>query len=242
MARRGRTCVAEGCARRAEAGSVVCADHRWTALGAETEREVAQVTRRVEAMARVEEAEQRRAAAARFRTQLDEGTYAALQPAELLAMLDEAGGGNDLTREIGMLRVAMLRVLREEEHPSRMAHALAKLSFAVGRTMTLQEGWNGGDASDRRLADVFNEILAEWGEKEEDERRPWAVDPYHPKEWMIQEVQAAGVRPGTVAGAMWIEAWQGRQIRELAAAGNEEARWRMERGLVDGDRVLESGE
>jgi hypothetical protein len=34
-----------------------------------------------------------------------------------------------------MLRVAMVRVMTEEENPSRMAHALAKLSFALGRAL-----------------------------------------------------------------------------------------------------------
>ncbi len=140
MARRGRVCVAPECSRRAEPGSVVCVDHRWTALGAETDREIVQLTRRFEAMSKVEGAEKRRASAETFIRQVQQGEYAALQSAKMLQMLDDSGSEANLTREIGMLRMAMLRVLTEEEQPSRMAHALAKLSFAVARTMKLQEG------------------------------------------------------------------------------------------------------
>lgn len=241
MARRGRACVAPGCERRAAPGSVVCAEHRWTALGAETDREIVQLTQRFEAMSRVEDAEARREAVSTFRTQLERGEYAALKSAQMLQMLDESGGELDLTREIGMLRIAMLRVLSEEEQPSRMAHALAKLSFAMGRTMKLQEEWTGGNAQDASLAQTLNEILIDLEKENREKREPWKMDPYNPSELMIEDLRKVGLEPGTTAAAMWIERWQVEQTKELAARGNREAQLRLANGAVVG-LVLGSGE
>ncbi len=53
MARRGRGCVVAGCEKLAAVGSVVCAEHRDTALGEQTDREIMKMTQRLEAMAQV---------------------------------------------------------------------------------------------------------------------------------------------------------------------------------------------
>lgn len=224
MARRGRVCVAPECSRRAEPGSVVCADHRWTALGAETDREIVQLTRRFEAMSKVEGAEKRRASAEAFTKQVQQGEYAALQSAKMLQMLDDSGGEANLTREIGMLRMAMLRVLTEEEQPSRMAHALAKLSFAVGRTMKLQEG----ELKERR-------------ELSEGERWRIAMDqlfPPFPAEDESAESVAMHVKRERVMQEVW-------RLMEGAAAEEDEGAFRPASwpvGFADAERGSSSGE
>lgn len=139
MARKGRMCVVEGCGRRAERGSVVCGDHRETALGEQTDREIATLARRLTALAKLESTEERREAARVFRQQVARGDYATLFASRMVQMLEEAGAENSLRREMGMLRMGMMRVMLEEEDPSRMAHALAKLANALGRSMQLQE-------------------------------------------------------------------------------------------------------
>ena len=161
MARKGRTCVAPDCERRAASGSMVCTEHRDTALGEQTERELATMTRRLGAMARLEDEEEKRQAYRAFRRQLMRGDYAAVFSSKMTGLLDQAGEDIDLKLAIGSLRVGIMRVLTEEEHPSRMAHALAKLTFAMGRAMTLQAKWTDGGGQDGELAALFNDILSD---------------------------------------------------------------------------------
>lgn len=141
MARRGRKCVVDGCGRVAAVGSVVCAEHRDTALGEQTDREIMKMTQRLEAMARYEEGEEKREAMRQFRRQVMRGDYAALFSSEMVRALAEEGKGYGLREEIGMMRVAMMRLMLEEENPSRMAHGMAKLSGSLGKAMERQEAW-----------------------------------------------------------------------------------------------------
>ncbi|MEZ4505436.1 MAG: hypothetical protein R2848_06050 [Thermomicrobiales bacterium] len=142
MARRGRTCVVEGCERKAAMGSVVCQEHRDSALGEQTDREIVKMTQRLAEMAKYEEGEEKREAVRTFRRQVARGDYAALFSSEMVNALSEEGRGFGLQTEIGMMRVAMLRLMLEEENPSRMAHGLAKLSGALGKSMERQAEWD----------------------------------------------------------------------------------------------------
>lgn len=142
MARRGRTCVVEGCERKAAMGSVVCQEHRDSALGEQTDREIVKMTQRLAEMAKYEEGEEKRDAVRTFRRQVARGDYAALFSSEMMNALNEEGRGFGLQTEIGMMRVAMLRLMLEEENPSRMAHGLAKLSGALGKSMERQAEWD----------------------------------------------------------------------------------------------------
>jgi hypothetical protein len=214
---------------------VVCADHQWATLDAEAEQEVAQVTRRVEAMSRVAGAVQRRAAAASYREQLDRGAYAAVQPAELLAMLDDAGGHADLTREIGMLRIAMLRVLREEEQPARMAHGLAKLSGALGRAITLQEAreQTAGPRTESHLVKRLNDMMVDIGTEAKINRTPWTVDPYNPPKHVARELERHQLEPGSPEAVLWVEQWRYWLTKKRADDGFEDAREALAEGLVE---------
>lgn len=139
MAKRGRLCVVPECGRRVAPGALVCAEHRATALGKELGREVAVLASSVMMLEQAEDELAKREAARTFRQEVMRGEYAALFSAKFHEMLHVAGEEESLKGEIGMLRVAMARVLTEEVNPSRMAHALAKLTFALGRAMK-QEG------------------------------------------------------------------------------------------------------
>jgi hypothetical protein len=139
MAKRGRRCVVPECERQVTPGALVCAEHRQSALGKELGREVALLSQQVTTLERAEQEGEKREAARVFRQQVLRGEYAALFSSKFHEMLQTAGEGQSLQGEIGMLRVAMARVMTEEENPARMAHALAKLSFALGRALK-QEG------------------------------------------------------------------------------------------------------
>ena len=93
MARRGRTCVVEGCERKAAMASVVCQEHRETALGEQTDREILKMTQRLAEMGRFEDAEERREAVQTFRRQVARGDYAALFSSEMVQALAEEGKG-----------------------------------------------------------------------------------------------------------------------------------------------------
>ncbi len=57
-----------------------------------------------------------------------------------------------------MMRVAMLRLMLEEENPSQMAHGLAKLSGAMGKSMERQDAWEK-DANHRRSVEKYLKAL-----------------------------------------------------------------------------------
>ncbi len=143
MAKRGRMCVVPACERQVTPGALVCAEHRQTALGKELGREVALLSQQVTTLERAEQEGEKREAARVFRQQVLRGEYAALFSWKFHEMLQSAGEEESLKGEIGMLRVAMVRVMTEEENPSRMAHALAKLSFALGRALKQESELKG---------------------------------------------------------------------------------------------------
>jgi hypothetical protein len=215
MARKGRTCVVAECDRRAMSGSVVCQEHRQTALGEETEREITLMTRRLTAVSKLEDADERREAARVFRQQVTRGDYAAVFSTKMTTLLEDAGGEIDLKREIGMLRVAMMRLLLEEESPSRMAHAAAKLTFAMGRAMQLQAQWAEAFNEDGRLSDLLNEILIDMEKEGREEHRPWLSG--DPSAKTKAEMADLGIRWDSLEGTKYLQLKQERTIKEWEA-------------------------
>ncbi len=126
--------------------------------------------------------EAKREAARAFRQEVMRGEYAALFSSTFDEMLAKSGEDHDLTGEIGMLRIAMRRVLTEEEEPSKMAHGLAKLSGALGRAICLQESRERtqGEDTEESLADLLNGILIDLEKESQVYRKPWAVDAGNP--------------------------------------------------------------
>ena len=140
-------------------------------------------------------------------------------------MLEESGKEHDLTGEIGMLRIAMRRVLTEEEEPARMAHGLAKLSGALGRAISLQEARERTQADDTEesLADLLNQILIDLEKESQQVRKPWTVDVTNPPKYLNDEMQKEGIVPGTALAVSWVEGWKLRAIEEKAKKGHAEA-------------------
>ena len=243
MARRGRECVAPGCERRAEPGTVVCIDHRWTALGSETEREVRLMTQRLTAMGRLETAEARQETARAFRQQVVRGEYAAVFSSKFEKMLEESGKEHDLTGEIGMLRIAMRRVLTEEEEPAKMAHGLAKLSGALGRAIVLQElrERTQGEDQEESLADLLNQILIDLEKESQVFRKPWTVDVVNPPSKLVEEMRREGILPGTALAVSWVEGWKMRMTEEKAGKGHLEAQRMLEQGALVGGELGDGG-
>jgi hypothetical protein len=190
------------------------------------------MTQRLMAMGRLETAEARNETARAFRQQVLRGEYAAVFSAKFEEMLTESGQEHDLTEEIGMLRIAMRRVLTEEEEPAKMAHGLAKLSGALGRAIHLQETRERtqGDDEEERLADVLNQILIDLEKESQQVRNPWTVDASNPPSYLNDEMQKEGIVPGTALAVSWVEGWKVRMTEEKAAKGHVEARQWLEMG------------
>ncbi len=189
----------------------------------------------VAALEKAEQGIEKREAARAFRQEVMRGEYAALFSSKFDEMLADSGKEHDLTEEIGMLRIAMRRVLTEEEEPAKMAHGLAKLSGALGRAIHLQEARERtqGDEEETRLADQLNQILIDLEKESQSHRRPWEIDPVHPPEHLVRAMQAEGILPGTAMAESWVEGWRMRAIEEKARQGNVEARRMLGDGVVD---------
>lgn len=243
MAKRGRMCVVPECGRRVTPGALVCADHRETALGKELGREVAALSASVTALEKAEWGSEKREAARSFRQEVMRGEYAALFSSKFDEMLAESGKEHDLTEEIGMLRIAMRRVLTEEEEPARMAHGLAKLSGALGRAIVLQENRERmlGDEEETRLADQLNQILIDLEKESHQVRQPWTVDAGNPPGYLIGEMEKVGIEAGTMEAVQWVEGWKVRKTEEKARQGWVEARRWLEVYGGEGREMLGDG-
>jgi hypothetical protein len=138
MSRRWRQCVVEGCERRAMSGRVVCKDHEATAIDVESSRGVVKLEREVRALMVAETTEERLAAARRFRQRVQRGDFAALFSGKFREMIQQAGSVEGLTGEIGALRLAVVRLILEEDDPTKMATALSKVANATAHMMKTQ--------------------------------------------------------------------------------------------------------
>ena len=81
--------------------SVVCQQHRETALGEQTDREILKMTQRLAEMGRFEDAEERREAVQAFRRQVARGDYAALFSSEMVKGLGRKGRVMGCSRRSG---------------------------------------------------------------------------------------------------------------------------------------------
>lgn len=139
MARRWRHCLVEGCERRAMTGRMVCKDHEGTAIDVETSRGIVKLEREVRALMMAESNEERLTAAIRFRQRVQRGDFAALFAGKFRELIQQAGLEEGLTNEIGALRLAVVRLIMEEEDPTKMATALSKVTNATVNAMKAQE-------------------------------------------------------------------------------------------------------
>jgi hypothetical protein len=192
-------------------------------------------------MGRLESAEARQETARAFRQQVLRGEYAVVFSAQFEEMLTDSGREHDLTGEIGMLRIAMRRVLTEEEEPAKMAHGLAKLSGALGRAISLQEQRERtqGEEQETSLAELLNQILIDLEKESQVFRKPWTVDVVNPPSKLVEEIRKEGIIPGTALAVSWVEGWKVRMTEEQAGKGHGEAKGQLE--MMRGSRMLGGG-
>ncbi|HET9659124.1 MAG TPA: hypothetical protein VFP05_02265 [Thermomicrobiales bacterium] len=235
MAKRGRLCVVPECGRHVTPGALVCAEHRETALGRELGREVAALTASITTLERADQEHEKREAARNFRQEVMRGQYAALFSSTFDAMLADSGKEHDLTEEIGMLKIAMRRVLTEEEQPTRMAHGLAKLSGALGRAIVLQEAreQSAGTGEESQIIATLNQMMVDLEKESRINRTPWTVDPYNPPKHVARELERHRLEPGSPEAVLWVEQWRYWLTKKRADDGFEDAREALAEGLVE---------
>jgi hypothetical protein len=117
---------------------MVCKDHEGTAIDVEASRGVVKLEREVRALMVAETTEERLAAARKFRQRVQRGDFAALFSGKFREMIEQAGAVEGLTGEIGALRLAVLRLITEEDDPTEMATALSKVANATAHMLKAQ--------------------------------------------------------------------------------------------------------
>lgn len=135
MPRRGRrgqmqerTCRVEGCPRRAKRNSIHCEEHARTAVGRRARRELKDLLRQMDEMARISDPAERERAEGRFQAHMESGAYATLFSQRLAEAQEDMRKNTELRMELGATRVALLRTMREVEDPVEMARMIVRLS------------------------------------------------------------------------------------------------------------------
>lgn len=135
MARRGRRgpieerlCRVEGCPRRAKRNAIHCEEHTRTAVGRRARRELKDLLRQMETMAEICDPAERERAEGRFQARLEAGAYATLFSSRLVEAQEEMRKHTELRTELGAVRTALLRTMREVEDPTEMALTIARLT------------------------------------------------------------------------------------------------------------------
>src|SRR5690606_18058477 len=96
-----------------------------------------------------------------FAARLASGRYRELFERQVAAVLAEAGQDVSLADEIGALRLAMAKVLAEEDDPARLAASISRIVDAVVRAVKAQRTLSGAMAEG--LTEAMTAILIELG-------------------------------------------------------------------------------
>ena len=99
--------------------------------------------------------ERRRRAAAEFRDRIARGDFRGLFDPCLGRIIEQAAQERNLGQEIGALRVALARLLQEEDDPAKLALGVARLVSAAAQAARTQRALSGD------LADGFTEALTQ---------------------------------------------------------------------------------
>ena len=143
-------CEAAGCGRFVQAGAVRCRRHGGDAEAGGAVGGGAETGTR---------------AAGRFRELLARGEYRALFEPPLGEVLAQAAADRPLLDEIGALRVALARLLAEEEDASKLATGVARLAgVAIQAAKARREV---EESADDGLTALLTRILAEAGQDPE---------------------------------------------------------------------------
>lgn len=96
----------------------------------------------------------------RFRARLEQAeTYRDLLGPKLGRLMKEAAAEQDLTDELGTIRLVMARVMDEEPDPVRLANAVSRLTNVAVQVMKAQRVLSGEMADS--LTDALTQILLE---------------------------------------------------------------------------------
>ena len=139
-----------------------------------------------------------------------------------------------MQQEIGMMRVAMLRLMLEEENPSRMAHGLAKLSGALGKSMERQETWEKADRQRRSYAAYVEACRTFVPPVEEEPQEPSTLAAPEPEVEAVEEPETVERavdmwdfqdENGFIDADAWMterdRAWAEARLKEIGKAGAE---------------------
>jgi hypothetical protein len=143
-------CAARGCGRWTRAGETFCRRHR----GDDDERD------------RESPAEAEGSGDDSFRARLTAGDYNALLGPGLRDMLRGAAADMSLQDEIGALRIAIARLLREEGDAQRLAAGLARVTDVSVRAARLR---GASDAEREGLPAALLDAAAQFDAKERNE-------------------------------------------------------------------------
>jgi hypothetical protein len=138
MARRGRRCLVEGCWRKARSGKAVCRDHEQSGVGRVIGQEVTKLEREMRTLLEAKDEQERVGAARHFRRKVERGEFATLFSGKFGELVQELGHKEGMQDEIGALRVAVIRLMLEENDPAKMATALSKVVHATAVAMKVQ--------------------------------------------------------------------------------------------------------
>jgi hypothetical protein len=156
---------------------MVCHDHEMTGLGKSMAQQVSKLEREVRSLIEATNTEAREGAAKRFRQKVERGDFALLFADRMEALLSEDKRG--FQDELGALRVSMMRLLLEENDPTKLAMALSAVTNAQVRAAKAQEQLGDGPRSQEALRKAVTKVeeatrLLTWEEAQELDRREYA--------------------------------------------------------------------
>lgn len=222
MARRGRRCAVSGCGRRVRPGMAVCRDHAQTAAGEVARREV-QVL--VDTVTELAEQDVSSIEMERFRRRMERGTFAALFAGRLEELLLAQGEARDLQREIGAMRLSMLRLLTEVEDPLKQAKAVMEMAGAVQAALEAEPKLEPGPGKHERILGLIAQFKAE---QRAAERDVLALEAGRGRQASAEErEEAAEVALQEFVGEYWKREQDGRYVWDGPKLG-EDKEWAAE--------------
>jgi hypothetical protein len=134
----GPRCDAAGCGRWVKRGTAFCAAHAGWQDGEEVERVPSHFQERVRA-----------------------GEYEGLRAAGVAETLERAAAGPGLRDEIGVVRVALARLLEEEADAGKFAMAVARLVSVAVQAARVERGQASGAGLAADLEAAVQRVVAE---------------------------------------------------------------------------------
>lgn len=164
----GRPCVAMVCTRRARKGTALCPDHGRTAAGRAASAVVGRLAQGAE-----DAAAWSGEARAQLARAVARGKFGRLFDGRLRAEMAEAAAEQGLAAALGALRVALARLLAEEDDAGWLALGVARVAQAAARVRRVDRARaaSGGGDSSAAVA----QVLAELDERDAQERDPGFV-------------------------------------------------------------------